>query len=71
MKPQIVGLRVAGAVFGLMFLAQLFRLLTRAEVMVAGHSLPLWASGLALFIAGSLCIWMWTLARPAGKSAAM
>jgi hypothetical protein len=64
MRPQIVGLRVAGTIFGLMFLAQLYRLLTRAEIMVAGHQLPLWASGLALFLAGSLCIWMWMLSRP-------
>lgn len=34
MKSQVLGLRVAGTVFGFMSLAQLARLIMRAELMV-------------------------------------
>ena len=63
MNSQILGLRVAGIVFGLMCLAQLLRLVIHAEVLVAGHQVPLWPSGLALVILGSLSLWMWNLSR--------
>jgi nucleoside recognition membrane protein YjiH len=62
MNSQILGLRVAGAVFGLMALAQLGRLVARPEVLVAGHVMPLWPSALAFVIFAGLCFWMWTLA---------
>lgn len=65
MKSQIIGLRVAGTVFGLMSLAQLLRLLLRPEIRVAGHELPLWPSVLALVILGGFSLWLWKLAsRP-------
>ena len=63
MSSQILGLRVAGTVFGLMCLAQLLRLVTRAEVLVAGHQMPLWPSALAVVIAGGLSLWLWKLSR--------
>lgn len=63
MSSHILGLRVAGAVFGLMSLAQLARLVIRPEIVVAGHLLPLWPSVLALVILGGLSAWMWKLTR--------
>jgi 4'-phosphopantetheinyl transferase EntD len=63
MNSQILGLKVAGFVFGLMCLAQLLRLVIRPQVLIAGHHLPLWPSGLAFVILGSLSLWMWKLAR--------
>ena len=63
MNSQILGLRVASAIFGLMSAGQLMRLLIRPEVVVAGHLIPLWPSGLALVILASLSLWMWKLAR--------
>jgi hypothetical protein len=63
MKSQILGLRVAGTVFGLMSLAQLARLIVRAEVLVAGYHLPLWPSALALVVLGGLSLWLWKLSR--------
>jgi len=67
MNSQIIGLRVAGAVFGLMSLAQLARLVIRPEVLVAGHLLPLWPSALAVVILGGLSLWMRKLARTPAK----
>ena len=58
MKSQILGLRIASAIFGLITLAQLARLLIRPEVLVAGHVLPLWPSVLAVVILGSLSLWL-------------
>jgi len=67
MNSQILGLRVAGTIFGLMSLGQLSRLIMRFEVLVGGHALPLWASGLALIILAGLSFWMWKLARTPGS----
>ncbi|MGH8554030.1 MAG: hypothetical protein ACREUD_00365 [Gammaproteobacteria bacterium] len=63
MKAQIIGLRVASAVFGLMALAQLVRLVIRPDVLVAGYPMPLWPSALAFVILSGLSLWMWILAR--------
>lgn len=63
MNSPIMGLQVAAAIFALMSIAQLVRLVMRAEVLVAGHRLPLWASGVALVVLASLSFWMWTLSR--------
>ena len=65
MKSQILGLRVAGTIFGLVCVAQLLRLATRADVIVAGNRLPLWVSALAVVIAGGLSLWLWKLSRSA------
>ena len=53
--------------FGLMAIAQLVRLVIRPEVLVAGHSMPLWPSVLALIFFGGLSLWMWKLARTPTK----
>jgi hypothetical protein len=63
MKSQVLGLRVAAILFGLLALAQLCRLMIRPDVLVAGHHLPLWPSALALVILGGMSVWMWRLSR--------
>ena len=65
MNSQILGLKTASFIFGLMCLAQLLRLVFRAEVLVAGHPVPLWPSVLAFLILGGLSLWMCQLARRA------
>lgn len=67
MNSQTIGLRVAGAVFALMCLAQLGRLIIRPEIIVAGFQMPLWPSALAVIIAGALSFWMWKLSSGAGR----
>jgi hypothetical protein len=67
MNSQILGLKTAGIIFGLMCLAQLARLLIRPEVLVAGHHLPLWPSGLAFVVLAGLSLWMWRLSRATAR----
>jgi hypothetical protein len=67
MHSQIRGLKVASIVFGLLGLAQLLRLVIRPEILVAGHQVPLWPSGLAFLILGSLSVWMWKLSGSATR----
>jgi hypothetical protein len=67
MNSQILGLRVAGTIFGLMCLAQLLRLMTRIEIFVAGRQIPLWPSALGVLIAGGLSLWMWKLSSTATR----
>ncbi len=67
MNSQIVGLRVASILFGLIAIAQLARLIIRPQVLVAGHLLPLWPSAVAFVILGGLSFWLWSLARTQPK----
>lgn len=61
MNSTIMGLRVAGTVFGIVCVGQLLRVLTRVEVVVAGHVLPVWLSAVACVVTGGLSLWMWKL----------
>jgi hypothetical protein len=67
MNSQILGLKTAGFIFGLICLAQLLRLVMGIEVLVAGHQVPLWPSALACAILGALSLWMWKLSRGAAQ----
>ena len=67
MNSQILGLRVASVIFGLISLAQLLRLVIQPEVVVAGHQIPLWPSMLAFVLFGGLSIWLWKLSRTAPR----
>lgn len=65
MSSQIIGLRVASLVFGLIALLQLARVVLGVGVIVAGHWLPLWPSALAFVILAGLSLWLWGLSRRA------
>jgi hypothetical protein len=67
MNSQTMGLKVAGFVFALICLAQLLRLVIRPEVLVAGHHVPLWPSGVAFVLLAGLSLWMWNLSRAVAR----
>jgi hypothetical protein len=67
MNSQTVGLRVASVIFAIVCVAQLLRLVTRVEVLVAGHAVPLWPSAVAALVAAGLSFWMWKLSSGGGK----
>lgn len=61
MNSPVVGLRAASIIFGLASIGQLLRLLFRLEILIAGHLVPLWLSGVAVPAAAGLCWWLWKL----------
>ena len=61
MNSNVLGLRLASVVFGFICLVQLLRLIINPELVVAGHQVPLWPSGVALVVLGSLSVWMWKI----------
>jgi hypothetical protein len=64
MNSNVIGLRTAGTIFGIVCIAQLIRLLSRADVVIAGHEIPLWPSLFAALVTGGLAIWLWRLGGP-------
>jgi len=67
MNSQTLGLRVAAIVLALFALGHLVRLLTRSEVMVGVHVVPLWISWPLVVIAAALSFWMWKLSSTANR----
>ena len=64
MNSTTLGLRTAATIFGIVCLAQLIRLFSGADVVVAGHDFPLWPSAFAALFTGALSIWLWRLGSP-------
>ena len=60
MKPFTT---IAIALFALIALAHLYRLVTGCEVVVNGHVLPLWLSAVGLIVAAGLALMLWREAR--------
>jgi hypothetical protein len=52
---------VAAALFAVVCLVQLLRLVTQFDVSIAGHAVPLWPNAVAAVIAGTLAMWLWRL----------
>lgn len=61
MNSPKLGLRVAGTIFGVVSAGHLLRLVSQAEVLIAGHQIPLWVSIAGVLIAGALSVWLWRL----------
>jgi hypothetical protein len=68
MNSQVLGLRVAAAIFAVVGLMQLVRLVTGVEVEVANHAVPLWPNAMALVVAAGLSYWMFKLSRMTGAN---
>lgn len=54
---------VSGVVFGIVALLQLARAMYGWPVQIAEFNLPIWASWVAVFVAGSLCVWAFYSSR--------
>jgi hypothetical protein len=63
MNSRILAMRIASAVFALVCLAQLLRLVIQVEVVAGGHRIPFWPSAVFLAITGSLSLWLWKLSQ--------
>jgi len=64
MKAQVLGLRVAGAIFLLVSLAHLVRLFAGVSVVIGGWTLPLVTSLGGAVITSVLGLWLWKLSLP-------
>ena len=62
---------VSGLFLILLACVQLLRLILGWQVTVAGVEIPLWASGVAALIAGSLAIWALRVRGREGSSAVL
>jgi hypothetical protein len=56
-EPMRTYARFSGLFFTVLALVQLTRLVLRWPVQVAGVAIPVWISGVAFLILGSLAIW--------------
>ena len=61
MNSPPLGLKVASALIGLVGLAHLLRFLAQVQILVAGRSIPVWASLVAVVVCGLLAFWLWRL----------
>ena len=51
---------VSGVIFGFVALAQLFRAVNQVSIQIGSAEIPVWASWVAVVVAGSLCAWAFT-----------
>lgn len=54
---------VSGVVFGIVALLQLARVMYGWPVQIAEFNLPVWASGIAVAVAGGLSVWAFCSVR--------
>lgn len=59
----------AGLIFEIIMLIHLYRLYAGFDVIIAGYSMPMWASIVGVIISGLLSVWMFSAAfgRNCGK----
>ncbi len=48
---------VSGVIFGFMALAQLLRVVNQVSIQIGGVQIPIWASWVAVVVAGGMCAW--------------
>ena len=65
MKSQVLGLRVASAITGLVGLAHLLRILTSVQVVIGSWYVQRRWSAVAVVVAAALCVWFWRLSTAA------
>ena len=58
-------LLISGTVFGVVTLLHVARLVLEWPAQLAGWTVPLWVSWIAILAAGALCIWAFRLAAQA------
>jgi hypothetical protein len=62
MNSPRTGLRVASALFGILAIGHLLRLINQAPVTIGTLTIPMAVSWIALVLAAILCVWLWRLA---------
>jgi hypothetical protein len=60
-NSKILGLRVAGSIFGIVAVLHLLRVVTRVPMVIAGLLLPIWVNVMGFAGSGLICMWLWLL----------
>jgi hypothetical protein len=60
-------IQITGVVFGVLALGHGVRLVLDWPAQVAGWVIPIWLSWVAIFVAGSLCVWAFRLVARAPR----
>jgi hypothetical protein len=63
MQSQIVGLRVAGVIFGFLCLAHILRLMAGIPMVIGNFQFNIVVSVIAIIFTGCMSIWLWMLSR--------
>lgn len=63
MNSNVLGLRVAGTIFGIVSIGHFVRVLGRVEIVVGGMIIPQWPSVIGCLVTTLLCVWLWKLSR--------
>ncbi|MEI6889928.1 MAG: hypothetical protein WCL03_11695 [Bacteroidota bacterium] len=66
-NSKILGLRVAGSIFGIVAILNLLRVVTGVPMVIAGWMLPIWVNVLGFAGSGLLCVWLWLLSVSRGR----
>ena len=66
-NSKILGLRVAGSIFGIVAVLHFLRVVTGLPVVIAGWMLPIWVNVLGFAGSGLLCVWLWLLSVSRGR----
>lgn len=69
MNSQIVGLRVASVIFGVVGLAHLLRILFRIQLIIGDYYIHRRWNAVAALVCAFLAGWLWRLSTTGGKSA--
>jgi hypothetical protein len=60
-NSKILGLRVAGTIFGIVAALHLLRVVTGIPIAISGWMLPMWVNVMGFAGPGLLCVWLWLL----------
>ncbi len=61
MNSPTCGLRLASAIFGLVGLVHLLRILLTVQIVIGGWIVQRRWSAVAVIVCGALCVWLWRL----------
>ncbi len=70
MSSPTCGLRVASAVFGLICLGHVLRILLHVSVVIGDVYIQRRYSAAAIVVTGALCLWLWLLSNKTAAPAA-
>ncbi len=66
-NSKIVGLRLAGTIFGGVAVLHLLRAVMGISVVIGGWMLPVWMNVIGFLATGFLCVWLWLLSVSRGR----